>query len=172
MGKSLILTGFMGAGKSSVGRLLGKRLGMDSVDLDEAIEARTGETIARLFENRGEEEFRRLETAELEETIRKGGKVVATGGGVLTREENRRLMEGAVVVNLDAPIDTVLARISGSEDRRPLLRGGVEKVRELYERRRPLYLAVSLQIATKGKSVGVIVEEVAGLYLEIEGARK
>lgn len=145
---------------------------MDSVDLDEAVEARCGQTVSWIFENRGEEEFRKLETAVLGEVIAKGGMVVATGGGVLTREENRRLMDGAVVVNLDAPIETVLARVAGSEDRRPLLRGGAEKVRELYAARRPLYKAVNLQVSTAGKSVGSIVEEVARLYADVEGAQK
>lgn len=169
MGKTLILTGFMGAGKSAVARLVGKRLGMETTDLDALIEDMAGTTISTIFEKEGEEGFRRRETSLLAKLVAGGGQVVATGGGVLTRPENRELIAGAVVVNLTAPFETHYQRIKGSEGRRPLLRGGPEKARALYEARRPLYEAVELQVSTVGKSTAEVAVEVAELYEAARG---
>lgn len=166
MEKSLILTGFMGAGKTSVARILSQSLGLRLVDLDQEIEARAGCTIAEIFEMQGEGRFRELETEALGEMIAAGGSVIATGGGVLTRPENLELMRGAVVVNLDASFETLYKRIRGSERRRPLLRGGEEKVRALFEARRPLYDAVKLRVDTEGLSAMETAARVSALYAD------
>lgn len=169
MGKTLILTGFMGAGKSAVAKLLGVRLGLPAFDLDARIEAETGVTIPEIFEKEGEEGFRRRESELLARLVSGGGRIVATGGGILTVPKNRELIEGAMVVNLSAPFEALYERIRGSEGRRPLLRGGPEKARELFELRRPLYEAVRLQVFTAGKSAAEVAEEVARLYEAEEG---
>lgn len=162
--KSLILTGFMGAGKSSVARILSQTLGLRLVDLDREIEANAGMTIAEIFETRGEASFREIETECLGRVISQGGVVMATGGGVLTTPANVKLMSGAVVVNLDAKIETLLHRVRGSEGRRPLLRGGEDKVRELFEARRHLYESVSLRVDTEGLSALEVAGRVEALY--------
>lgn len=162
--KSLILTGFMGAGKSSVAHILSQTLGLRLVDLDKEIETNAGMKISEIFENQGEKRFRAIETECLRRAISRGGVVMATGGGVLTTPANVELMSEAVVVNLDADIETLLHRVRGTEGRRPLLLGGEHKVRELFAERRALYDAVPLRVATEGLSALEVASRVSALY--------
>lgn len=122
----IFLTGFMGAGKSTVGMLLARRLGMPFVDLDRLIEERTGRTIADLFERSGEPAFRRLERSAVEEVARWGGPhVVATGGGVLEDPSNLAAMERAgTVVWVYCDFERCVQRARRDGEVRPLLRVG------------------------------------------------
>jgi shikimate kinase len=162
----LILTGFMGAGKSSVARRVAARLGWEAVDLDAVIEARAGRTIAEIFEKDGEEYFRNLETEALRDILGRDGVVLATGGGTLLRESNRQLLEGRWVVNLSASFDTLLARIRKSGAVRPLVRGGEGRLKMLFEARHPLYEAIERQVSTEGKTSYNVAEEVLAMFRE------
>lgn len=156
----VVLIGFMGSGKSSVGRELARRFGAPFVDVDERIESAAGSSIRDLFAREGEPAFREREKAALREALSVKGCVIATGGGAFSDEENRALLRSyAPVVYLEAAVETLLARLAGDLGR-PLLRGGdrEEVVRELLSRRIPGYRTADLTVRTDGRTV----EEVAG----------
>lgn len=156
----VVLIGFMGSGKSSVGRELARRFGAPFVDVDERIESAAGFPIRDLFAREGEPAFREREKAALREALSVKGCVIATGGGAFSDEENRALLRSyAPVVYLEAAVGTLLARLAGDLGR-PLLRGGdrEEVVRELLSRRIPGYRTADLTVRTDGRTV----EEVAG----------
>ena len=138
----ILLTGFMGAGKSTVGRALAARLGVGFADLDDEIAAAAGTPIPEIFAARGEAGFRALETETARALLaRPGSEVVASGGGFPTFEANRALVRGTntLVVHIDAPFETLWARIAGG-DGRPLAKRR-EDAAALYERRAPDYHA-------------------------------
>ncbi len=160
----------MGAGKSSVGRALGQRLNWFFEDLDDRIQAREGRTVAEIFRDSGESEFRRAEHAALQhvlEELRGGGnRIVALGGGAFVQKENADLLRtsGVRTVFLDAPVEELWRRCctqaseSGAE--RPLLRSR-EQFRKLYETRRKSYLQASLKIQTGSRPVEAVAAEIA-----------
>jgi shikimate kinase len=118
---SLFLIGMMGAGKSTIGRLLARSLGFEFIDADREIEARSGVPITTIFEVEGEEGFRRRESALLDELTLRRGVVIATGGGAILREDNRRhLRSRGLVVYLEANVDEI-ARRTIHDKTRPLL---------------------------------------------------
>ncbi|MFA5631850.1 MAG: shikimate kinase [Porticoccaceae bacterium] len=142
---NLYLVGPMGVGKTTIGKLLAKRLKKQFVDLDDEIEARAGASIPWIFDVEGESGFRRRETELLAEFSRRRGMVVSTGGGVVTREENRRLLKGAgVVVYLNASPEQLHARTL-KDKKRPLLQvpDRLKVITELKEARDPFYREVA-----------------------------
>ncbi len=141
------LTGFMGSGKTTVGRELAERLGRSFVDLDGVIEAREGVTIAEIFETRGEAEFRRLESAALCDLDDSSPKVVATGGGIVGIEENRRWMSRhGIVVWLDIDFEAIVERLGPAEAAKRPLFEDLHQARALFERRQREYGDSDLQI--------------------------
>jgi shikimate kinase len=138
---SVFLIGMMGAGKSTIGRLLARALGFEFVDADREIEARSGVAITTIFEVEGEEGFRRREVALLDELTQRRGVVVATGGGAVLREENRaHLRSRGLVVYLQASADEIARRTSHDKSR-PLLQTADPraKIVSLLAQRAPLY---------------------------------
>jgi shikimate kinase len=140
----LFLVGYRGTGKSTVARLLAERLGWGWVDADELLERRHGRSIREIFAEEGEVGFRDKEAVILEELCRGERLVVATGGGVVLREENRKRMRVAGrVVWLTADAPTLWRRLQQDPttgERRPALTvGGLEEVEELLRVREPLY---------------------------------
>ncbi|MBN2007071.1 MAG: shikimate kinase, partial [Anaerolineae bacterium] len=118
---NLILTGFMGTGKTTIGRAAAQRLGCTFVDMDDVIVACAGKPIPRIFAEDGEPAFRALEAAVCAELSAQDGLVVATGGGALLTPANRAAMQrSGVVICLDASPDEILRRVGGNDDR-PLL---------------------------------------------------
>lgn len=119
--QNIVLIGFMGSGKSSVGRLIAGRLGFQFIDTDSLIVQRAGMEIAEIFAREGEERFRDMETAALETLLHRDRCVIATGGGVVLRERNRTLLrELGFVVLLTASEEVIFERVSRNS-RRPLL---------------------------------------------------
>jgi shikimate kinase len=152
----------MAAGKTTVGRLLARRLHYRFVDLDDVIEEREGASVEAIFETRGEEGFRRAEARALAEVSEKDDIVLAAGGGVVERPENRSLLrEKWWVVFLDVPFETALERIQESPQIRPLARHGAGYLRELFERRASLYREVASHVIDVGdKKPEVVVSEI------------
>ncbi|PCJ47712.1 MAG: shikimate kinase AroK [Moraxellaceae bacterium] len=142
--RNLILIGPMGAGKSTIGRQISSLLSYDFVDSDHEIEARSGADIPWIFDVEGEEGFRKREGSMIEELTQRTHIVLATGGGAIMREENRRAMEAGVVVYLKATVDQQLARTARDQNR-PLLQSGDPRsvLTALMEIRDPLYREIA-----------------------------
>lgn len=147
-GINLYLVGMMGAGKSAVGRPLAAALGYGFLDADTSLEQVAGRPIAAVFAEDGEEGFRELETAVLDQIAGFHSLVVATGGGVVTRPVNWGHLRQGVVVWLDAPEELLLARLRADPTPRPLLEAAdpAARLRDLLEARRPLYAQADLHI--------------------------
>lgn len=157
----IALTGFMGSGKSTVGRALARRLGWAFIDLDRHIVAEAGRDIPDIFREEGEAGFRSRESAVLQNLLadgrEDGGLVLALGGGTLTRSDNAAAIKrNALVVFLDVGAETAWRRVKGSG--RPLARTEEEFV-ELLEMRRPVYLEYAdVTIEVENRSTVDIVE--------------
>lgn len=160
----IALVGLSGAGKSSVGRRLAERLGWPLVDTDALIEHNAGRTIPQIFAEDGEQGFRELETAALREALAQPPAVVATGGGIVLREQNRALLRAhAHVVWLDAPTATLIARLLAHDEARPLLQGAdpAARLEALRQARANMYAEVAhLRVATDQSTVAEIVENI------------
>ena len=160
----------MGAGKSSVGRALGRRLNWIFEDLDDRIAVREGRTVPEIFRDSGESSFRRAEHAALQHVLEelRGGvaRIVALGGGAFVQKENAALLlaSGVPTVFLDAPVEELWQRCctqaaeAGAE--RPLLQN-MDQFRKLYETRRQSYSQASLKIQTESRPVEAIAAEIA-----------
>jgi shikimate kinase len=137
----------MGAGKSSVGGLLADVMKLRFVDLDHRVEQRAGESIAAIFERRGEPAFRRLETSALAEAAAESGVVVATGGGVMISAGNRELMaRTGVTVWLNPDFETIARRLRDEPPgRRPLFRDPA-RAEALFRQRLPAYGSADLRV--------------------------
>ncbi|QNB09234.1 3-dehydroquinate synthase [Herbaspirillum frisingense] len=172
---SIFLVGLMGAGKTTIGRALAKKLNKRFVDSDHEIEARTGATIPVIFEIEGEESFRRREAEVIRELSAQPDIVLATGGGAVLRAENREnLKKGGTVVYLRASINQILQR-TGRDKNRPLLQTADprRKLEELSRQRDPLYREVAdFVIETNRPNVQFLVQTIIS-HLELspkEGA--
>lgn len=158
--RTIVLTGFMGAGKTSVGRVLAELLDRSFVDMDERLQAREGMTIAELFAARGEAYFRERESALCRELAAEDNLVIATGGGALVNPTNRELFHAAHLVCLDVSADTVLERLDGSAVR-PLLQGDARaNVVRLMQERRAAYAEIPMHVQTDGWTPGEIAREI------------
>ncbi|MCC7517889.1 MAG: shikimate kinase [Verrucomicrobiae bacterium] len=163
---NLVLVGFMGSGKSSVGRLAAADLGLRFVDLDHEIEQREGATITRIFETCGEEEFRRIESKVATEVAERRGQVIATGGGIVLRPVNlERLGVAGVIVHLHVTPECAWARARG-HGHRPLVAGpdGEARLRELFAKRQPLYDAIPLSVEGSNRPPRAVAADVVRVY--------
>lgn len=162
MDDTLILTGFMGAGKTAVGRLLAAQLDWDFVDLDEEIETADGRSIPSIFAQEGEAHFRSLESDVLARVLQRHRTVVATGGGAIMREANRRLLEGRQVYYLHATAAECIRRLRTSSTPRPLLSGPDPEAAaaRIYEARSALYDSVGRRIDTEAKTPEEVAREI------------
>ncbi|MBC7260827.1 MAG: bifunctional shikimate kinase/3-dehydroquinate synthase, partial [Chloroflexi bacterium] len=160
--ENLILTGFMGTGKTSVGQEIAQRLGREFIDMDTLIEARTGLTVAAIFQQRGEAYFRCLEADLCRELAARSGLVIATGGGTLIPDLNRELlMASGIVVCLTASLSEILRRLEHAEDR-PLLHvtDRRERIAVLLAERAVAYERIPLQVDTTGLTVAEVADRV------------
>ncbi|MBI4161576.1 MAG: shikimate kinase [Acidobacteria bacterium] len=155
----IFLVGFMGAGKTTVGTLLARRLGWSFVDIDQEIQRREGRTIREIFQTDGEAQFRRLETRILHDLPADTPQVVATGGGTITVEANLRFTQSqGLSIWLRCPLEMILQRCRDSRER-PLI-GGRESIAALLARREPFYRRARLHLDTAGASPEEIVDQI------------
>lgn len=159
--RNVVLIGFMGTGKSEVGRLLAQRLGFTFIDTDRRVEARERQTVAQIFARRGEHYFRESEARVIAEVAGRRDTVVATGGGAVLRPENiMHLRRHGWIVSLTASVDVLQQRLSNGKTR-PLLRGDVRgNVGKLLDQRRPLYRDADLLIDVSEAPPAKVVEAI------------
>jgi shikimate kinase len=163
--RGVVLVGFMGAGKTSVGLSLSQRLGWHFQDLDSRIESRERRSIPEIFHELGEAAFRRAEQSALQELLSEMGvtpMVAALGGGTFVQADNFALIAraGVASVFLDAPVKELWLRCQSGDNSRPL-RKDQNQFRQLYEARRPLYMKAGLCVDTSGKDVETVAREIA-----------
>jgi shikimate kinase len=164
----VVLVGFMGAGKSAVGRRLARRLKYRFVDLDSRIEKRTGKTVAEVFREQGEPAFRALEQEEAAALSDLESVVVAAGGGAFAVPATRELLrKGALTVWLQCDLETTLARIR-ADGSRPLA-GNREIMRALLAEREPSYRQADVTVDTSRRKPRVVVDRIVEL---IEGQQE
>lgn len=168
--RNVVLTGFMGSGKSVVGNQLSSNLSIPWIDTDNWIEEKTGMTIQEIFKEHGEDFFREWETKCLEELLRCSSKqVISVGGGLPIRERNQELLrELGVVIYLSARPEDIYERVAGDQSR-PLLQGDdlQEKILHLWNERRLVYEnCADITVVTTGKSIDETAEEIIRLLCE------
>lgn len=160
---NIVLCGFMGSGKTVVGRELAKIMGVKFVDTDELIEQEQGVAIKAIFAARGEDYFRDLEFEMCKKVAQMKGVVVSTGGGAMTFERNvEAIKKGSKVVFLDASFDVICERI-GDSTTRPLFQDKV-KAKELYDMRKDKYLAAADYVVDGDMSARKTALEIAAMF--------
>jgi len=160
--RNLALIGFMGAGKTSVGRHVAEQLGFEFVDTDALIESRTGKTISQIFATDGEPHFRALEQAVVEQLAQRDKAVISTGGGLPANPQNlESLKTHALVVCLWASADRIWDRVK-NQSHRPLLQAPnpQERIKELLKTRAPFYRQADVLLHTDNRSQRQVCQQV------------
>jgi shikimate kinase len=163
--RRVFLIGFMGAGKTTVGRALAARLGWHFCDLDQMIESREGKAVAEIFAGQGEPGFRAAETAALRELLQDASRghdlIVALGGGAFAQPQNREALQraGAVTFLLEAPLDELRRRCNADETVRPLAQDQ-NRFAELFQVRRAAYGQATHSVNTMGRNVEDVAAEI------------
>ncbi|WP_274377591.1 shikimate kinase [Desulfotruncus arcticus] len=168
--KNVVLIGFMGTGKSTLGRQLARRIGYDFIDTDLAIEEVTGKTVEKIFRKDGPIRFRSEENLLARKLSVRSGLVIATGGGMVLNSENVNLLkQNGVLIGLKAEAEIIFSRVRNKR-RRPLLRRGNlrENVERLLREREGAYDAADFTIDTGKLSFGEALNEIHS-YLKQEG---
>ncbi|MSV28904.1 MAG: shikimate kinase [Bryobacterales bacterium] len=171
----VFLVGFMGSGKTTVGKLLAERLGWTFADLDDDVEAAAGMTVSGIFAARGEQEFRDIEHEALRaraQAVRDGERlVVALGGGAFVPERNVELLQACgTTVWLDAPLDVLRARVEPASHR-PLAKDAA-KFEELYQARREAYGKARHRIDGGGESPEATVEKIVAILGKVGDTKR
>jgi shikimate kinase len=159
---NIVLTGFMGSGKTVVARQLARLLGMKVIDVDTEIEKSTKITINEIFKQFGEPRFREIETETIKQVSENNNVIISTGGGAVLKQENMDAMrEKGVIICLTAEPETILERTMSTGDR-PLLHveNPLERIKELLELRKPFYEKADVMIDTDRKTPLQIAEEI------------
>ncbi len=172
MKTSIALIGFMGIGKTAVGKALAERLGKEFVELDSLIEQKAGKAIPEIFNQDGEVAFRELEIEVTREVAERKNTVIACGGGVVLKEINiERLRKGCVIVYLTASPGVILKRTLSNENERPLLEvsNKAQRIQELLRFRKPFYeRAADIKIDTSKLDISSAVEQITKKMKEDE----
>ena len=164
--RNLVLTGFMGTGKTTIGRLVAVRLGLPFVDMDAEIERRTGQPVRAIFAAQGEAAFRQMERDLCRELADRPGQVIATGGGALLDPASRATMiASGLVICLTAAPEALVARLAGADDR-PLLQGDdpAGRIRTLIASRSAAYAALPYHVDTTHLAPERVAEAVLDLW--------
>jgi shikimate kinase len=167
MNKNIILIGFMGTGKSTVGEILADSLELEFVDSDEIIEKRAEYSIDKIFAQKGEEYFRDLETEVIADLSKREGLVVSTGGGVVLRSKNMEFLQrSGIVILLTATPEIILKRVEGTD--RPLLdvADPLEKIKELLDQREYYYEVADHKVETSYLEVEEVVDKIKEIIVE------
>jgi shikimate kinase len=159
---NIILTGFMGTGKTSVGKRLASKTGLAFCDIDSSIVELTGKSIKEIFATEGEAKFREIETSVIRSTLKNDNQVISTGGGAVISDVNRGLFRSTgFIVNLTAQTDVLMERLQ-YDDERPLLL--CENIRETISKmlcdRESYYADADIRIDTTGKKIEDVTEEI------------
>ena len=163
---NIVLMGFMGTGKTSVGKKLAATLNLRFVDMDQIIEERAGKPITRIFAEEGEPHFRSLERALVVELAAQGGQVIACGGGVVLNPDNiRDYSHSGLVVCLTATPELIFQRTARATHR-PLLeqQDRFQRIVDLLEKRRVLYASIPHQVDTAARTADQVAEVILALY--------
>ena len=164
-GRSLYLVGMMGSGKTSTGRPLAQQLGYGFVDADAVIEQAAGCSIPEIFERNGEAGFRALESQVLNAISQRHSLVVATGGGVVTQQENWGLLHSGIVIWLDVVPEQLMQRLSADSTVRPLLQTEDPEtaLNALLNQRRPLYAEADLTVVINDETPETVADGILQL---------
>jgi len=171
--KNIVLIGFMGTGKTSVGKVIAKKLGFEFVDVDEVIEKTTGMEISEIFSKFGESRFRDIEEEMIKLITQKRRQVIATGGGVVLRDENmNRLKKDGLIFCLRASENVIFERLKQTTNR-PLLQveNPEERIRELLQKRMPLYEKADFCIDTEGLTLEEVAEKIIKEYERLSNGK-
>jgi len=170
--KHIILVGFMGCGKTHVGSILAKELGLPFVDMDEQIVEQARRSVTEIFAEHGEAHFRDIETEVLKDLLAGHEQtVISSGGGVPMQEANLPLLKEGIVVYLKAPVEVLVSRLK-NDKKRPILQGGDlrEKITTLLAKRGPIYESVSnIEVVTGNGAVETIVGQIIEKLVEKNG---
>lgn len=162
--RRIVLAGFMGAGKTTVGQIVAARLGWPFVDTDDLIEQAAGQAVAAIFAQQGEATFRQMERDACARAAALERHVIATGGGALLDPATRAaFLAGGLVIWLRAGLETIRRRID-DDGQRPLFGGDQGRLEALFAARAPVYAALPHQIETDGQTPGAVAEEVVRLW--------
>lgn len=163
---NIVLTGYMGSGKTAVGKCIAELCGLHFVDTDMLIEEKVGITIPEIFKASGEEYFRRIESDIIKKVSEADSVVISTGGGAVLKTENiAELRKNGVIVNLEPEESVIAERLSGNDGTRPLIKGNsIEEIIERFRSRKPYYDNCDIKIKVI-KSKGI--EETAREVLKI-----
>lgn len=161
----VILIGFMGVGKTSVGKKLARKLNFDFIDTDYEVEILANKTIPKIFEQYGEKYFRKLENSILEKFVKNEDVVISTGGGIITTKENYNILKGEEkVIFLDASVETIISHLNNEINKRPLLKKSEnlnKKIEELLSTRYEKYREVSdILIDINGKNIDEVISQI------------
>jgi len=166
MEKNIVLIGFMGTGKSSVGSRLAGRLNRKFVDMDREIERVVGMTVSDIFKRYGEIRFRSEEKLLAQKLARESGLVIATGGGVVLQQVNMdRLRQNGIIIYLEATPNEILERVNRKKGTRPLIKkdAQLQDIEEMLKAREALYAQADYQVSTSGKSPEQVTDEIIGI---------
>jgi shikimate kinase len=160
--KNIVLTGFMGSGKTKVGRELARILNMKLIDVDTEIEKSQKSSINDIFKNFGESRFREIETEMIKKISANKNAIISTGGGAVLKQKNMDILKkSGIIVCLTATAETILKRTNNNTER-PLLqvKNPMERIKELLNFRKPFYKKADIMIDTEGKTPLRIAEEI------------
>lgn len=169
---NIVLVGFMGTGKTSVGKAVANHLSFRFLDMDDIIVAQTGKPIPRIFEEDGEQHFRNMEYGIAKKLSTQTGIVIATGGGVVLNSDNiRNFSKTGIVICLSATPETIIERVQ-HDTNRPLLNVGdkMSKITEMLKSRKHLYDAIPHQLDTTNLSENEVLEKIVALYNDFRNA--